>query len=274
MSAHSPDVSSPQYPDRPIRPLPKRRLRSRLSPEQERLIVFPPAPASSTNTAFGPPYSPFDKLPSTRPRFADEHTCNCGGQHSELDSEDDEEERIRAAQSSPTLIHFTRNLLGVRGGNTGKVLPKPPPPGSGSSSADGYESFENTNNKKKRKIPVCATTANHPAALSTELANMGISSQTRGKSPDEERSGSSQYYGSGTSAQAAYGSTSSSGTGISGAGRGRYGRPSPRASIERRSTGTNTNMPNGHVAGSSTAARARRDWGAASGINGKGMSSG
>ena len=31
---------------------------------------------------------------------------------------------------------------------------KPHPPHSATSSADGYESFENTNNKKKRKIPI------------------------------------------------------------------------------------------------------------------------
>uniref|UniRef100_A0A093UMV1 Protein IBD2 n=1 Tax=Talaromyces marneffei PM1 TaxID=1077442 RepID=A0A093UMV1_TALMA len=43
----TPDTPSPIYPDRLIRPLPKRPLRSRLSPEAAESILFPPAPPVS-----------------------------------------------------------------------------------------------------------------------------------------------------------------------------------------------------------------------------------
>ena len=41
-------------------------------------------------------------------------------------------------------------------------------------SVDGYDSFENTNNKKKRKIPTSGSLGTHHTSLSSDLANMGI----------------------------------------------------------------------------------------------------
>ena len=43
-SPRSPYTASPIYPDRAIRPLPSRRLKSKLSPEQASHIVYPPDP--------------------------------------------------------------------------------------------------------------------------------------------------------------------------------------------------------------------------------------
>jgi hypothetical protein len=220
---HSPDTTSPMYPDRPIRPLPKRRLRARLSPEQAESIVYPPAPPSSA-PLFSFPYSQIEKasnIASRQQRGEHEHTCNCGGDHSELESDEEEDERAAALQSSPSLLQYTRNLIGAKAaGEIGNNFSKP---SSTSSSADGYESFENTNNKKKRKIPNMGSVNTHHTNLSAEMASMGISSHPRDVSAHEDGEGGvGHYYGSGSSAM----QTTSSGTGISGAGRGRYARSS------------------------------------------------
>ena len=107
----------------------------------------------------------------------------------------------------PLSLHIDRGNSAIR----------PQAPHSASSSIDGYESFENTNNKKKRKIPGPGTAGGHSSNLSTDLANMGIAG---GIEPDGTGGSADQYYGTGSSAVPVAGS----GTGISGAGRGRYGR--------------------------------------------------
>src|SRR3979411_588784 len=50
----SPDPMSSIYPDRPIRPLPKRRLRERLSPDVAESIKYPPAPKTTTPLFYHP----------------------------------------------------------------------------------------------------------------------------------------------------------------------------------------------------------------------------
>ena len=50
------DTTSPVYPNRPIRPLPKHRIRSRLSDDQAKTIVYPSPPNAST-PLFGFPQS-------------------------------------------------------------------------------------------------------------------------------------------------------------------------------------------------------------------------
>ena len=92
-------------------------------------------------------------------------------------------------------------------------------------SVDGYDSFENTNNKKKRKIPTSGSLGSHQTSLSADLAQMGISpTRDIDVAQSESDSGVGHYYGTGNSAVPAV----SSGTGISGAGRGRYGRAGTR----------------------------------------------
>ena len=108
---------------------------------------------------------------------------------------------------------------------------KPAPPGSVASSADGYESFENTSNKKKRKIPLSSAGSLHTSSLSTEMASMEIG-QTDGTmdttsvhAPGHSPNVRDHYAAASPSASS---SAQASGTGISGAGRGRYGRPSAK----------------------------------------------
>ena len=110
-----------------------------------------------------------------------------------------------------------------------------------SDSVDGYDSFENTNNKKKRKIPTSGSLGSHQSSLSADMAQMGISSAREvdlGQS--ESDSGVGHYYGTGNSALPAV----SSGTGISGAGRGRYGRAGMRYQSGRSPLGVSINGSN------------------------------
>ncbi|KAF2179420.1 hypothetical protein K469DRAFT_730690 [Zopfia rhizophila CBS 207.26] len=233
----SPDTTSPMYPDRPIRPLPKRRLRARLSPEQAESIVYPPAPPTS-GPLFSFPYSQIENRGNIRVGQRrgenDHHSCHCGHNHSEVESDEEEDERATALPSSPSY-HYSRNLPGKPVGSGASAYPKP---GSTSSSADGYESFENTNNKKKRKIPNMGSTSTHHTNLSAEMASMGISH------PHEldalhDGDGPGRYYGSAPSTP----QHNSQGTGISGAGRGRFGRSASGRS-ERRVLGSSSNLAN------------------------------
>ena len=112
---------------------------------------------------------------------------------------------------------------------------------SSNDSMDGYDSFENTNNKKKRKIPTSGMLGNHHSSLSAEMANMGITpSRGDNSSPGLQEGGVGQYYGNGNSARPA----GITGTGISGAGRGRYGRPGRRDFSGRSPLGLSMNGSN------------------------------
>ena len=252
-STHSPDISSPHYPDRPIRPLPRRRLRSRLSPDQADAIIYPLVPPYASS-AFYPSSANFDKVVSTtRTRYDNPPSCNCGGDHSELESEDDDGERVDRRQSLQGQQRHNRgSVLASAYERWGSPFSKGQQPDSASSSADGYESFENTNNKKKRKIPLSGLTTSH-VALAADMANMGINSPS-GESTPNGGGLVGQYYGTGTSAIPA----SSTGTGISGAGRGRFGRAVVRSSIDRKPLGASTSGLNTHSLGST--GRTRRDW--------------
>ena len=252
-SGHSPDVSSPHYPDRPIRPLPRRRLKSRLSPEQADSIIFPLAPPYSS-PIFGSSGPTSEKVHlAARSRYDNSLSCNCGGDHSDIDSEEDDGERTSRRHSSPSNHRLNKNSALAPGYDRwGSPFSRAQPPDSASSSADGYESFENTNNKKKRKIPLSGLATSH-TALAADMANMGINSPPPESISTNEGS-VGQYYGTGTSAVPA----SNTGTGISGAGRGRFGRTTTRSSVDRRPLGASTSGLNAHSAMSS--GRTKREW--------------
>ncbi|KAI9812336.1 MAG: hypothetical protein M1827_004785 [Pycnora praestabilis] len=282
-SLHSPDTQSHLYPDRPIRPLPKRRLRSRLSSDVAESILYPAAPVAST-PLFYFPYTPTDR---GEEEFANgglgrqqlhhhEHHCDHDHDHDghnheeELDSDKEEDgagiiRRYQGQQDAlASATSHTYGSLSQLKLEPSAMLAKPPPPRSNASSADGYDSFENTNNKKKRKIPTPGNMSNHHSyGLSADMANMGISAaQDNGpSSPDELSTGAGQYYGSGYSASSAGGS----GNGVSGAGRGRYGRTNARSVSGRSPLGVSTNGTNAWANGQT--GRSRRDWVTAGGLS-------
>ena len=145
---------------------------------------------------------------------------------------------------------------------------KPPIPQSAASSGDsvdGYDSFENTNNKKKRKIPTSGSLGSHQSSLSADMAQMGISSaRDIDVGQSESDGGVGHYYGTGNSAVPAV----SSGTGISGAGRGRYGRAGTRYHNGRSPLGVSINGSN--TLQNSRYFQHRRDYMPGSSAGGKG----
>jgi hypothetical protein len=230
----SPDTSSSMYPDRPIRPLPARSLRDRLSPEQAETIVYPHNPPS-TGPLFNFPYAADERVRPHRTGASDHHACHCGHTHSEVESEEEEDDRNGPMPSSPSY-QYSRHLPGKSGAVVTGAYRKP---GSPASSVDGYESFENTNNKKKRKIPNMGSNSSHHASLSADLAGMGVA-HVHDVAAIDDGDGVGRYYGSAPSTPQ---HNTSAGTGISGAGRGRFGRSGSGRS-ERRVLATSNNLAN------------------------------
>lgn len=264
----SPDTASPIYPDRAIRPLPRSRLKSKLSPEQVSAITYPPDPPPLSPTLsfgvqdeYGAPVQQQPRLVNGGPHYWHDHHhhghvvphhhahCTCradeesGDDEVEFDHPDYRYNAPRAYLEAHTAAVAKPDSLQRRLVDASRASTKPPPPASAASSADGYESFENTSNKKKRKIPLSTASSMHQSQLSAEMANMGISSHAE---EDEERVAAlteqhlQQHYNP-ESATA----VSGSGTGISGAGRGRYGRQDGK---HRRPLGNSTmNTINGYA---------------------------
>ncbi|KAI9852726.1 MAG: hypothetical protein M1838_005921 [Thelocarpon superellum] len=275
----SPDMMSPLYPDRQIRPLPKRRIRSRLSPDVADTILYPPTPSTSTPLFFFPqPYGQGSRSSDTPDgqaspgayRSPREHGRATDGPVDEVDSEEEEvAARTNRTSQGPTGHPMRESRHAAPGGEHARpprlhtVYDKPPPPNSTTSSADGYDSFENANNKKKRKIPTPGSASIHHAHLSAELANMGISSSndTGPPSPDDTSAGVGKYYGTGNAVPtpSTSTSTSTSALGLSGAGRGRFARPSARTGVVRSPLGVSSDGSNAWASGRGARQRPR-DW--------------
>lgn len=234
--AHVPDVPSPLYPDRPIRPLPKRRLRSRLSPDRSQSVLYSPSAQEPSSLFYYPyPYSEVDPpentfrtTTSTNTTTADHHpNCLCANPaesvpaEGEIESEEDElAPRTRPAPSSqPQQQQESVSQLFDQ--------PRSPvkPPESTASSVDGYDSFENTKNKKKRKIPTPSGVGVHQAHLSADLANLEISSRN-GSEPASSEDLTGTIGASGTTPPASVVSPHRSA--LSGSGSGRLSRPTWR----------------------------------------------
>ena len=260
LELHYGDATSSIYPDRPIRPLPKRRLRSRLSPGVADSILYPQSAISS----IAPTQSASkNKTPSSN----DEEGANMRYHTQQRSGQEKDSYQFRGSELGGEAINAVRQRAtptGITPGRNGYMvtrhdesrsyrqahMPPPIPPSAASSgdSVDGYDSFENTNNKKKRKIPISGSLSNHHSSLSTDMAHMDISStrdvDVSHMDPDV---GVGQYYGSGSSAAAA----SSHGPGISSSGRSRFGRSGVRRHSARSPLGVSFNGPNASLAGRS-----------------------
>ncbi|KAI2639253.1 hypothetical protein GGS21DRAFT_506727 [Xylaria nigripes] len=225
----SPDSTSSLFPDRPIRPLPKRRLRERLSPDVAESIKYPPVPQANT-PLFVYPYNPRDDVPTASPDLVGTVGQGNGVKPGVLDSGFRRNGLTMAGRDDDSLMIQARRALGSRGFHESvehgfrvprsaqSRQPKPQPPPSTTSSADGYDSFENTNNKKKRKIPIAGEIVLNGTHVLNEPAAFGMPSPP-GNGDDDGGDNvpiSTPYYQSG--------GPLGNGQGISGPGRGRYGR--------------------------------------------------
>lgn len=219
----SPEALSSLFHQRPIRPLPKRRLRERLSPEVADSIEFPPASQQSSPLFLYPNIVREEPSPSPGRNYTvirDQCYEDPAGPGGAEAGESDEEESKRFANSKvvrrshPEILSRSANQPSKPGQ---AKLPSPQPPPSTTSSIDGYDSFENTNNKKKRKIPTAGDSGLNGLHSLNDLNSLSISAATSPPTEtDTAGSVPSTYY----SSAGLVGSSQ----GISGPGRGRFGR--------------------------------------------------
>ncbi|EEQ33854.1 conserved hypothetical protein [Microsporum canis CBS 113480] len=193
----APDTPSPIFPERLIRPLPKRPLRSRLSSDAADTILYPPS-QPTTQLFYGAYSTTGDSLNDAKVYVQG----NVYGYEHSADGESGEDDGPVAVRRG-----FLRAIAASAADST-KV--------TSNGTQDGYDAFENTNNKKKRKIPTSGGLGCH-SSLSSDIASLSCSGGS-GASADDG-SGQSSYYGSGNPV---------SPVGTSGiSGKGRYSRNGP-----------------------------------------------
>ena len=252
LGTHYADTVSTVHPDRPIRPLPQRRLKK----ISDTGVGREASPLASTGPEklFQLPYYAAPNS-SLRPVSQNSSLEAEPGDGSNSDSPEDRKARmnlpvrpkaseIDREQSKSNIDNWHPSSVsqnGVAADNRDNswhgAQNDPQSLASSAESVDGYDSFENTNNKKKRKIP---TNGGHHSSLSTEMALMGLPSTRELGSPPADIDGSvGHYYGSGSSAV-----PTKTGNGLSGAGRGRIGRGSVRRRSNRSPLGVSTNGGN------------------------------
>ncbi|OBR08663.1 hypothetical protein CH63R_07428 [Colletotrichum higginsianum IMI 349063] len=219
----SPESVSSLFPQRPIRPLPKRRLRERLSPEVADSIEYPPANQNSSPLFYYPNIARDERPARTGgPNYTsrgdvgyDDSPRGIGGA-----GESDEEELSLSSSKVVRRSHpeILNRMPTMPPKPEHSKHPNPQPPPSTASSVDGYESFENTNNKKKRKIPTAGDSALSAVHSLGDISSLGVSATASPSNDHGDLVGSvsPSYYGAG--------SVVANSQGISGPGRGRFGR--------------------------------------------------
>lgn len=212
------------FPDRPIRPLPKRKLRERLSPDVAGSIEYPPAPPIAT-PLFYYPYNlsgEEDRPRGEQYQIDRQRVEDIERNYIPKNKVDDIESEEEVPEIGPNRGRHVRHSPDPKGkayryvqkATVTSQYPVSEAPMSAASSVDGYDSFENTNNKKKRKIPTPGDAGLNGIHLSNELASLGISQEEEVQSRGDFVDPNTQLYGSPGAVQ----------TGLSGPGRGRYGR--------------------------------------------------
>ncbi|KAJ5317489.1 hypothetical protein PENANT_c036G01094 [Penicillium antarcticum] len=207
----APDTPSAIYPDRLIRPLPKRTLRSRLSSDAADTIFYPPTPPASQIF-----YGVSEEEAVNESKVYVQQTVEGHELSPEIDHTLETAVEIESGDEDGPVV--VRRSAGFRSSSPSSSHHEGPPKSSG---PDGYDAFENTNNKKKRKIPTPGNLGH--SALSPEFANMGLTSSTSAPPPPEAPTGT--YYGTGNPASPL--------AGISGSGRGRLSRSTVRTGNSR-----------------------------------------
>ena len=180
----SSDTLSSLFPDRPIRPLPKRRLREKLSPEAAGSIKYPASTHNPLPLFYYPPYSTKNEYSRQTNSSRSHGNLKLGphdgnrtrGDHGLGLGDTDEEDYTYSAPKVSTDLLAEQN-------HSEPPSPSPDQPRrtefalslSAASSVDGYDSLENTNNKKKRKIPTANdSTGPHSQLINAHTASGGV----------------------------------------------------------------------------------------------------
>ncbi|KAM9884976.1 hypothetical protein VDGL01_00862 [Verticillium dahliae] len=190
----SPEALSSLFQQRPMRPLPKRRLRERLSPEVADTIEYPPASQNS---------SPLFLLPGI---VRDERSSSVGRNYTVIrdpgyegapiathEAGESDEEEVKRFASSKVVRRSHPQILSRstpqsnRSGQSKHANHQPAP--STTSSVDGYDSFENTNNKKKRKIPTAGDNTLNGTHTLADITALGITATAGSPVTDNDQSG-------------------------------------------------------------------------------------
>jgi hypothetical protein len=209
----SADTVSTLYPDRPIRPLPRRRLREKLSPDVADTIEYPPAPQGNTSL-FYYPYDTKEEDYELKSSVLREIAQSASADPASRQAERLAAERRFMAQSAADRLARQQN-----GGGTDRSerVPGAYPETIEQPTFDGYDSLENANNKKKRKIPSAGEASLNGIRSLSEDSHHGATVDAAGDlSGDGAGPTSTPYYVPNT-----FGSSSG---GMSGPGRGRLGR--------------------------------------------------
>lgn len=219
------------YPNRPIRPLPKRRLRERLPPQVADSIKYPPS--TRVSSIFYPAY-PTEIAEEEYRREPTAPSRDDGGVTSGNDGI-----RQFVGAASNVSSNGTHPVTGEHQGPRSAIVSRPPPDilsnrtslrqptqpddsrhqnavlPSTDVSTDGYESYENTNNKKKRKIPTAGDSSLTSSHSTSDSGAVPISASLAAvHMPNDVIN--SQY--------GALNASAANNKGISGAGRGMFGR--------------------------------------------------
>ncbi|KAH6894182.1 hypothetical protein B0T10DRAFT_456428 [Thelonectria olida] len=242
----SPDTVSSLFPDRPIRPLPKRRLRDQLSPEVADTIKCPTSSHENAPLFYYPPYSVKDQTAPSAPGPTSpagqgrrnepgrNYTPRRNGVGLSDGDEDEPASRSTVVTRSPPEILTRATRRPSRLDQARHPNPQAPP--STTSSLDACD-FENSNNKKKRKIPSPSDLILSTHALNSEISSLAISSQAH--SPGNEVNGERPH--SHLVGNSASGSSMAHNQGMSGPGRGRLGRArNGRSPLRALSDGSNS----------------------------------
>lgn len=154
------DTLSSAFPSRQIKPLPKRRLREKLTPEAALSIEYPSHKRDTLPIFYYPPFGPRTeesgsaRLSSSQYHRADEPLVEFEARSNNLQNQgvDCKDDRSRQASGSnhSQSNYSDRNFYDATDKHR---VPNLRPALSVASSTDEYDCLENLNNKKKRKVP-------------------------------------------------------------------------------------------------------------------------
>ncbi|GAB1215762.1 hypothetical protein ATERTT37_004958 [Aspergillus terreus] len=162
----------------------ERTLRSRLSSDAADTILYPPAPPA-TQLFYGSCADNGDAVNESKV-----YVQQSEGPEQPLDADVHYENGVDLESGDEDGPVVVRRSAGFRGSSLSPAPSSAPHLSNGDGSQakssaagpDGYDAFENTNNKKKRKIPTPGNLGGHHSTLSPEFSTMGLANSAQSPS--------------------------------------------------------------------------------------------